>query len=274
MRPAALLLLCSAFAFAQEAREIVLRSLDRDNADLKAARNYTFVERSVVRELDGGGAVQKTRIETWDITVLEGSPYRRLIARDDKPLPPKEEKKQQERLRKSAEERRKETPAQRTQRQEKWELSRRKEREAFREIPNAFALRIVGEEAIEGRPAWVIDATPRPDYRGATRITKMFPKLRGRLWIDQQNSAWVKVEAETLDTISFGWFLARLHEGARLRFEQTRVNDEVWLPKRIDVQASGRIALVKGVRLEIENSYKDYRKFQTDSRVVAFDPAQ
>ncbi len=43
------------------------------------------------------------------MTLLEGSPYRRLVARNDQPLSPKEQKKEEDKLRRSIEERRKET---------------------------------------------------------------------------------------------------------------------------------------------------------------------
>jgi hypothetical protein len=52
----------------------------------------------------------------------------------------------------------------------------------------------------------------------------------------------------------------------------TRVNDEVWLPKRIEVKASARVALVKTFRIEAETSYSNYRKFQVDSKVVPAEP--
>ena len=61
--------------------------------------------------------------------------------------------------------------------------------------------------------------------------------LRGKIWIDQKNYGWVKVEAEAIDTISWGFFVLRIHKGSRIAFEQTRVNDEIWLPKRVAVNA-------------------------------------
>ena len=54
--------------------------------------------------------VKNRSVVTYDVTLLEGSPYRRLVARNDQPLPPEEEKKEEEKLRRSIEERSKETP--------------------------------------------------------------------------------------------------------------------------------------------------------------------
>ena len=54
----------------------------------------------------------------------------------------------------------------------------------------------------------------------------------------------------------------------------TRVNDEVWLPKRIEAKASARLALVKKYRIESETKFSDYKRFQVDSRVVGVGPAR
>ena len=79
-------------------------------------------------------------------------------------------------------------------------------------------------------------------------------------------------EAEVTDNISWGLFVARLSKGARLDFQMTRVNDEVWLPKHIQAQASARLALVKKYRIEADTTFSNYRKFQVESRVVAATP--
>jgi hypothetical protein len=56
--------------------------------------------------------------------------------------------------------------------------------------------------------------------------------------------------------------------GARLLFEQVRVNDEVWLPQRVQARAAVRVGLVKTLRREYDITYRDFRKFQTGSEVV------
>jgi hypothetical protein len=270
MRLLALAALCSSFLPAQDAREIVLRSVKLDSDNYRIARNYTFVERSDDRENDAQGRLKQHRVLTHDVTLLEGSPYRRLIARDDKPLPPAEEKKEQEKLRKSIAERRKETPEQRARRLSDWEKRRREEREPLLEIPDAFDLRIAGQDRVDGRDVWIVEGTPRPGYRARSREARLFTKFKGRLWIDQQDSVWVKMECEALEDISFGLVLARLRKGARLTFEQTRVNGEVWLPKRVTIDLAARL-LLKNIRSQVEITYKDYRKFQSDSRLVGFE---
>ena len=86
------------------------------------------------------------------------------------------------------------------------------------------------------------------------------------MWIDKKDYQWVKVDLESLDTITFGGFLLRLAKGSHVTVENTRVNNEVWLPKRVDIKGSVRVALVHVMRGEIIYTFSDYKKFQTDSR--------
>ena len=62
--------------------------------------------------------------------------------------------------------------------------------------------------------------------------------------------------------------LARLHKGSRIVIEQTRVNDEVWLPQHMAVKVDARVALLKGFNIEQVTTYRDYKKFRTDTKVV------
>ena len=71
---------------------------------------------------------------------------------------------------------------------------------------------------------------------------------------------------------AFGLFLARLSPGAKLVLEQTRINGELWLPKREYMVGNGRIALLKRIAEDDEITWTDYRKFQVDSRIVPRDP--
>jgi hypothetical protein len=49
----------------------------------------------------------------------------------------------------------------------------------------------------------------------------------------------------------------------------TRVNDEVWLPVRVNVRADARLVFLKTLHGEIDITYSDYKKFQGDSQIVA-----
>jgi hypothetical protein len=263
-----LLLAAALAASAQDPREMVRRAVEYDVKYANLVRQYTFIERENNRQLDAKGNVKEKRLRTWDVTLLEGSPYRRLIARDDKPLPEAEQKFEEDKLKHNLELRRHETPEQRRVRLEEARRKEEKTRAPIREIPDAFDFRLLGEDKVDGVDTWVIEGTPRPGYRPKASMAFFFPKVKGKLWITKADNRWAKAEAESIDTISFGAILARVAKGAAIRIEQVRVNDEVWLPRRIDIAANARIALFKVWRGRLEYTYDKYRKFQAESRVV------
>jgi hypothetical protein len=92
----------------------------------------------------------------------------------------------------------------------------------IREAPNAFDFQLMGEETINGRPAYVIQATPQPGYQAHGKYSKMFSKVEGKLWVDKQDLGWIKVDGQVIQPFSMGLFLARVLRGSRITMEQTR----------------------------------------------------
>jgi hypothetical protein len=253
---------------AEDAREIVRKSVDLDQANWLRMKDYTWVARSTERHFDSDGKVKSEERSAWETVMLDGEPYRRMLERDGRPLPPAEQKKQRDKLDKSAAKLAHETPEEKRRRVTDYETRRRKEREFLRQIPDAYDFRIEGEAQVDGHGAWVIAGTPKAGYHARDRDAKPLLKIRGKLWVDKASYQWVRLEAETTETIAFGLFLVRLNPGARLVFEQTRVAGDLWLPKRMYMKGAGRLGLIKRIAMEQEITWSNYRRFQVDSKIV------
>jgi hypothetical protein len=247
-----------------DADAIIRKSLERDFFDFNSVKNYTYVEREEVRQYDGKGKLTKTESHTHEILVLSGSPYEKLIEKNDKPLSENDARKEQEKIDKEHAKREHMSASEHA----KIEKERQEERKYLREIPDAFDLHLLDDDRVSGLPAWVIEATPKAGFKFKNSKAKIFGKVRGKVWIDKGEYHWVKMEAIVNDPISYGLGLFKIAEGAAVKFEQKRVNDEVWLPTHIQIRGEARIAYMKKLRLEIELTYRDYRKFQTDSKIV------
>ncbi len=269
MRIALLYLTFPGWLFAQDAREIVSRSVERDQGNFERAKDYTCIERVERREINADGRVKSVESKTFDMTIIEGEPYSRQIEKNDKALWPDESRKAQEKFDKTLRERREESPEKRQKRLAKAEKERREGREFLRELPSAFDFTLAGEEQVDGHDVWVIEAEPRPDYKPKVPRAGSLKNFRGKIWIEKAGYQWVRVEAEAIDTLSFGWLLARVSKGTRIEFRQTRINHEVWLPSDIHLRLDARLALLKRIRQDVDVTYRNYRKFQTDSRIVS-----
>jgi hypothetical protein len=251
-----------------DAREVVRRAVAANERNWQAARSYPAWERVDSRRLDSAGRLKSEEVRTYHVTLSDGSPYRRLAARDDLPLSPLEEKKERDMLGKKLAERRSQSPAQKAQRLLAYEQRPQWQREVWRELPDAFDFRITGEEARNGHRVYAITATPRAGYQPRSSMAAVFPNVRGTLWINIEDYQLVKVEVQVVDDFWMGLFLVRLSKGSRAVFEQVLVNGDVWLPLRVSAAFTARVGLLKMVYREHEVTYGRDFDFQSVSKVA------
>src|SRR5579872_41700 len=166
---------------AQDVDDILRRNREADKQNEERAKQYTYVEETDNFEYDKHGERKKTGSETHDVIFVEGESYKRLVARDGKPLPPKEEAKEEKKLQQTAEERRK---------------ARRKGLLNFtrnvsissEDLAKLCDHHLLGEEAIRGRKAWVIEYTPQKDRVPANQHEKDVLSFRTKVWVDEAES--------------------------------------------------------------------------------------
>ena len=252
----------------EQMQELFRVVADKDIENDKRLRDYTYIERDEEHKLDGKGDVKSVEVKTYEVMELYGEQVQRLIEKDDRPLDAEDSAKEEKKIQKIIDKRKNESEDARRKREQKEEKDREEGRQFVREVADAYTFHLVGTEQLAGRDTWVIDAEPRPGYEPHMKQAKFLPKFHGRVWIDKDEDQWAKMDIECIDTVSLGWFLARVHKGSRIVIEQTRVNDEVWLPKHVAVKVDVRLALLKNFNVEADDTYRDYKKFRATARVV------
>lgn len=249
-------------------KEIVRRAAEMDHHNFERAQKYTCVQHQVVKQLDKNGKVKSTESKSYDINFYFGELYAKLTQIDDKPLSEKEQKKEDEKLEKFLNKRRNESEEDRQKRLDKDKKEREESRLFVRDVVNAYDFKLVGEDKISGADTWVIEATPRPDFKPTQPHADILKKIKGRMWIEKKDYNWVKVEAEATDTISFGLFLFRIHPGSRFVLETQHVNNEFWALQRLYINGSARIALLKNEIAEQEDVFSNYKKFSSTVKIL------
>jgi hypothetical protein len=252
----------------EQMRELIRIVADNYRANHKKERDYTYLDRVVENKLDGKGESKSTESKTYEIMDLYGEQVQRLVAKDGAPLSEKDAAKEEARIEKLTDKRKNESDDERAKRREEAEKRREKSREFVREVADAYDFHLLGSEVLNGRDAWVIGGEPRPGFQPHSKEAQILSKFHGRLWIDKGELQLAKMDVEALDTVSFGWVLARIHKGTRLIFEQTRINGEVWLPQHVSFKFDARVALFKGYNEQDEESFSDYKKFRATAKIV------
>ncbi|MGA2901577.1 MAG: hypothetical protein ABSF40_15215 [Candidatus Acidiferrales bacterium] len=120
----------------------------------------------------------------------------------------------------------------------------------------------------------VFDFGPNPDYKPKNLAENIVQKLGGVLWVDEQARDVARLEARFNDNVKIGGgILASLSKGSNLVFEQTMVNDEVWLPSYSEVHAAARVVFFKVKANEIDR-YSDYKKFSSEVKLGVSTPVE
>lgn len=212
-------------------RRIVESSIAATRRHWQERLRSTYVQRDENRRLDSAGRLKSKEIDVSRTILVNGVPFEQLVERNGQPPTVEEERKQKEKIDKL----KRETSEQRAARlreQEDETLS------LVREVPKAFDFQFAGEEVVNGRPAYVLQATPRPGYHAQGRYGTIFPKVAGKLWVDKQDLGWIKVDGQVIQPLSIGLFLARVLRGSHITMEQTRVDNRIWMPARVEVRAA------------------------------------
>ena len=273
----AVILLTSAWLSAQDAPLPDVKTFGaevrrRVLTDRELQSQYTFLEKREEISVSKLGKVSAGPMKTYEVypSVLPGNTYKRLIAVNGVPVPPAELERQDrihrdDVLREAAKIER-ESPQERERRRRKEAQEQAEWNQTLDEVFNVYDIRLVGRDTVNGHVAVVATLDPRPAYRPRTDAGKWMKKVRGRLWISESDRVPVKAVGEVIDDVSFGWgVFGRLYAGTVAQFERTKINNEVWLPSRVEFKAMGR-AFVRRFTVNSVTLYSDYRKFNVSTQ--------
>jgi hypothetical protein len=234
--------------------------------------SYVYVETRREQKLDKQG-----RIREESIKVFESHPglpgearWERRIAENGRPVAADELAKQdRERQTKAAAMARRLTedgPKERARQEREYQKARRERDEAVGDIYTVFDIRMIGRERIEGHDTIAFSLTPRAGATPRTTEGRQMQHFNVQAWISESDYELVKLDAEAIDTLSFGLgVLARLHKGARLSFLRRKINGEVWLPAVASYSGSARVSLLFTLRRAGSSEYSGYRKYSVDT---------
>jgi hypothetical protein len=250
--------------------------LDKARAHLKTDREllsqYTFRERETKIHLSRFGKLTTGPVHVYEVYpgVDPDDTYRRLIQIDGKPRDPAELDKDDRRRRKHVldelDKRRREDAAEREKRLEREAKAHHQDEDTLDDLLRVYQFTLVERQTIDGHPVIVIDFVPRPNAAPKTSDGKDMTKVKGRAWVAENDYQIVRVSVEVIKDVSVAWFIGRLYAGTTASYERRKVNNEIWLPLQLRINASGR-ALVRRFKIDTVTDYSDYRKFsvQTDT---------
>jgi hypothetical protein len=249
----------------------------RLQADDVRQSEYVYVETRHERKLDSSGKATKETLDVFEsYPALPGeSRWQRQTVKDGKPVPPDElarrDRDRQKKVMEYAKRLEREPDKVRAEEKKKRDQERRETDRAVDDALRVYDIRMLGREVVSGYETIMFSFTPRKNARPQTREGKIMRHFAGKAWVSESEFEVVRLEAEAIETASFGLgLLARVHKGSKAAFERRKVNDEQWLPARATYTASARVMLVRMLRIGGTSEFSDYRKFsvQTDTKIA------
>ena len=231
-------------------QQIVRTSIQNYGHDWREELNWAWTQTDVTVS----GDTKETKVS--EIGPLGGTPYERLTGKNGGPLTPEAQRRENRKYEKTLKEREKESPAEQAARIGKYE----RDRAFIEDIPAAYDFTLLREEAVDGRPAWVVRMTPRPEFIPPTPHAAMLQHIEGKLWIDKEELRWTKAEAHVIDTISIGWILARIGPGTHFSVQQTRIANGLWMPRCVTIEGMAHALIVHAKTLNEQLTYSGYHE--------------
>lgn len=236
---------------------------------------YTYTETVTKRELTQNGQMIEKESETFELTFYKGNRIRRQIARNGKPLTASEEADEQKRLEKRIRDIEKKEAEKAKKSAKEREVAQetsgapdgeRGQRISIADVLRANKLVNPRRERFRGRDVIVFDFEPLPGYKPQKDYEKFFGKTAGAIWVDVTDKQVARVEARLVEAYKVaGGLLASLREGATFTLEADRVNNEIWLPTRADINLAVKVLLVKGINVTQSIAYGNYKRFNVDA---------
>lgn len=240
----------------------IQRMLTAQKANGQRILPYTYIEESTHYSYTGDGKLKKDYSETRDVIFLEGLPFPKLVARNGRPLPKKEQAQVAKLMSLTAAERRRKlqrTPpgGQLAMGDQTIDLGSNAELLMF------YENRLVGEEEVRGRRAWVVECEPRRDYAPASEHEREMMSFRRKLWIDEAENVPLR---EVFTVAGDGIHFAR--PGSTIEVDYEKIGTDVWFQTGMALEiwrTSGR-GLRPWKRTEYVN--REFRKFDVESTVT------
>lgn len=240
-----------AFAAPPDIKAIISNSVHANHLDFVATPHYNYK----AKEEDDGVS------KTFQVTMINGSPYRRLIAVNGEPISAAQQATEHQKEADARRTRASESASARSARMAKYERGRLRDSAMMSQLTVAFTFTLDGEDTLRGHRVYVLRATPKPDYVPPNRDCEVLTGMRGKLWIDEQSFQWVQVEAEVIQPVSIGGFLATVNPGTRFELDKEPVRDgSVWFPSHFKMQANAKVLFLFSKNSSEDETFWDYQK--------------
>ena len=213
-----------------EASAVTRRMIERAQAVARAEQGpqYTYDKRSLLQELDAAGKTIKSEEKFYQVHLIAGFPFNRLVKIQGRELTPEELKK---------EERKEERFRQKFVSADARKMASRKEAWVTPELLERYQFEVKERITLSNRATLVLTFRPKDGKLPNKTITdKLLNHMTGTVWVDEADGDTAKLSVHLLETVSLGWLgvLGSLSQ-CELSLERQRMAEGVWINAEQDL---------------------------------------
>ena len=252
----------------------LLRDIQKNQKAVEEiVKQYTCHLSEEEEKTGSNGEVTSHSVKDFDIFYVGDDEIRHLLAKDGKTLEGDEKKKEDQRFSKEFDAAKKKQ-AELANDPKKQQKEDERDQAQISDFLSAENFTNPRREIFRGQEVIVFDFGPNPAYKPKNMMENLVQKLVGVIWVDEQARDVVRLEARFSDNFKIaGGLLASLSKGSNFVFEQTLVNNEVWLPSYDEVHAAARLVFLKVKANQIDR-YSDYKKFSSEIKLGTSAPVE
>jgi hypothetical protein len=207
-----------------EPSEVTQRMIERSQkvAQVDQGPQYTYQKRSLLQRLDAVGTPLKSEEKLYQVTLIGGFPFRRLVRIQGRELSSEELRIEDEKEAKFR---------QRFMSVDPKKLVARKEGVVTPELLDRYQFVVEKRVVLSNRPTLVLAFRPKPGNLPSRTIEdKLLNPMAGRLWIDEEDADVARLEVSLMEPVFLGWFglLGSLTQ-CDVSLERRRMPDGVWI---------------------------------------------
>jgi hypothetical protein len=141
---------------------------------------------------------------------------------------------------------------------EKYAKKRKERNDLIDSTRNAFLFTFAAHEPRGDRMLSKYAMVPNPAFKPTSRLTAVFTKVRGFIWIDEESGELARIEGVVTEDISVGLFLAKVYKGSHFMQERYEFLPGLWLASFSQYDFDGR-KLFSGFSIHERTFYSNYR---------------
>ncbi|MEN9573666.1 MAG: hypothetical protein RL514_1521 [Verrucomicrobiota bacterium] len=249
--------------FAQLASNVMARS--QWERMQKTTAQFTFLKLRVLEEFDGKGKLESSKQSRQECFPINGVPFARTIQKDGRALTDKELKTEEVREAAVRAGKKPASSPEHAKRDKEWQFTD--------EMLARYTFKVTGQEAVRGRPAWVVEFAPRSKDLPVNKVTdRVANKVAGKIWVDAEDWELARMKFWLTEEVQLIGGVVGVLRKFEMLLERTRVEPNAWLPTTIDFDMAGR-ELVTNKRVHYHEEAKGFKRVAPPPKLAPAAPA-